>query len=107
MSLRSSGTPPRLDGRTIDYTNLVPQPSDDPAVPFSFLTDKVRCEVELCVADLYSYSPLQVGQQGRFIQCHITSTTPEAHKLIRGTGVVPAVFPAIINHSHPPQRVCT
>ncbi len=58
-----TGTPPRLDGRTINWAGLEPQPGDDPPVPFSFLTDKIR-----------------VPQ----IPCHITGTTEAGHALIRG-----------------------
>ena len=58
-----TGTPPRLDGRTIDWAGLEPQPGDNPPVPFSFLTDKIR-----------------VPQ----IPCHITGTTEAGHALIRG-----------------------
>ncbi|MBF0128780.1 MAG: tRNA uridine-5-carboxymethylaminomethyl(34) synthesis enzyme MnmG [Alphaproteobacteria bacterium] len=57
-----TGTPPRLDGRTIDFQGLDVQPGDDPPVPFSFLTDGIT-------------TPQVV--------CHITGTTPEAHELIR------------------------
>jgi tRNA uridine 5-carboxymethylaminomethyl modification enzyme len=57
-----TGTPPRLDGRTIDWAGLDVQHGDDPPVPFSYLTDRIT-----------------VPQ----IPCHITSTTPEGHALIR------------------------
>jgi tRNA uridine 5-carboxymethylaminomethyl modification enzyme len=57
-----TGTPPRLDGRTIDYSGLERQPGDDPPEPFSYLTDRI--------------------EQPQ-IDCHITFTAPEAHALIR------------------------
>ncbi len=57
-----TGTPPRLDGRTIDYSGLQEQPGDEPPVPFSFLTDKIT-----------------VPQ----IPCYITGTTVAPHDLIR------------------------
>ncbi|MSP67546.1 MAG: tRNA uridine-5-carboxymethylaminomethyl(34) synthesis enzyme MnmG [Alphaproteobacteria bacterium] len=57
-----TGTPPRLDGTTIDFAGLDPQAGDDPPTPFSILTDRV---------------PL------RQVPCHITATTPATHVLIR------------------------
>jgi tRNA uridine 5-carboxymethylaminomethyl modification enzyme len=57
-----TGTPPRLDGRTIDWAALEIQKGDDPPVPFSFLTDRIT-----------------VPQ----IDCRITYTGPEGHALIR------------------------
>ncbi len=57
-----TGTPPRLDGRTIDLTGLQAQPGDDPPVPFSFMTDEIRTPQ---------------------VACHITGTTPATHDLIR------------------------
>ncbi len=57
-----TGTPPRLDGRTIDWAGLQMQPADDPPVPFSTLTARIT-----------------VPQ----IECGITFTTPAAHAIIR------------------------
>jgi tRNA uridine 5-carboxymethylaminomethyl modification enzyme len=57
-----TGTPPRLDGRTIRWDELEPQPGDDPPEPFSTLTDVIKV---------------------RQICCHITRTTSETHDLIR------------------------
>lgn len=57
-----TGTPPRLDGRTIDWDSLDAQPGDDPPVPFSWLTDRITTPQ---------------------INCHITETTPESHAVIR------------------------
>lgn len=57
-----TGTPPRLDGRTIDHAGLQVQPGDDPPVPFSFLTERLA-------------NPQ--------VDCWITHTTPASHALIR------------------------
>ena len=57
-----TGTPPRLDGRTIGWEALREQPGDDPPVPFSFLTPEI------------------LGPQ---VVCHLTGTTPASHQLIR------------------------
>lgn len=57
-----TGTPARLDGRTIDCASLEKQGADNPPVPFSYLTDKIT-----------------VPQ----IDCGITYTTPKTHDIIR------------------------
>lgn len=57
-----TGTPPRLDGRTIAWDRLAEQQGDDPPVPFSALTDRITTPQ---------------------IVCHITRTTPETHQVIR------------------------
>src|SRR5262249_28736312 len=57
-----TGTPPRLNGRTIDFAQLEAQPGDEEPVPFSFLTDRIE-QTQL--------------------PCHITSTTPQVHDVIR------------------------
>jgi tRNA uridine 5-carboxymethylaminomethyl modification enzyme len=57
-----TGTPPRLDGRTIAWSALEMQPGDDPPEPFSLLTTKI---------------------ENRQIECGITRTTELTHKIIR------------------------
>ncbi|MBT3330514.1 MAG: tRNA uridine-5-carboxymethylaminomethyl(34) synthesis enzyme MnmG [Rhodospirillaceae bacterium] len=57
-----TGTPPRLDGRTIDWASLTEQPGDTPPKPFSYMNDRI-----------------QTPQ----ISCHITGTTAETHDIIR------------------------
>ncbi|MGA8401794.1 MAG: tRNA uridine-5-carboxymethylaminomethyl(34) synthesis enzyme MnmG [Stellaceae bacterium] len=81
-----TGTPPRLDGGTIDWAGLEIQHGDDPPLPFSFLTD--------CIT-----TPQ--------IACHITETTPATHAVIRDnlglsplyagdiTGIGPRYCPSI------------
>ena len=57
-----TGTPPRLDGKTIDWSGLEVQPGDNPPVPFSFLTERITTPQ---------------------IVCHITETNPRTHAVIR------------------------
>ncbi len=57
-----TGTPPRLDGRTIEWSQFEPQYGDADPTPFSFLTNKIEREQ---------------------VPCYITYTTPESHQVIR------------------------
>ena len=57
-----TGTPPRLDGSTIDFSMMMPQPGDDPPPPFSYRT----CRIE-----------------NRQISCHLTHTNRATHELIQ------------------------
>jgi tRNA uridine 5-carboxymethylaminomethyl modification enzyme len=57
-----TGTPPRLDGTTIDWSAVEMQPGDDPPEPFSVMTDRITTPQ---------------------IQCGITRTLPATHEVIR------------------------
>jgi tRNA uridine 5-carboxymethylaminomethyl modification enzyme len=59
-----TGTPPRLDGKTLNYEAMLAQPGDQPTPVFSFLGKR-------------SDHPQQIA-------CHITKTTEETHDIIRG-----------------------
>ncbi|MEI6413741.1 MAG: tRNA uridine-5-carboxymethylaminomethyl(34) synthesis enzyme MnmG [Pseudomonadota bacterium] len=76
-----TGTPPRLDGRSIDFSRLEEQPGDTPTPVFAFLG--------------------RPEDHPRQVSCHITRTNPETHDLIRAglsrsplfTGVIQGVGP--------------
>jgi tRNA uridine 5-carboxymethylaminomethyl modification enzyme len=76
-----TGTPPRIDGRSIDFSRLAAQPGDDPVPVFSFLG-----------------SPAQHPRQ---LPCWITHTNERTHEIIRGglarsplfTGVIEGIGP--------------
>jgi tRNA uridine 5-carboxymethylaminomethyl modification enzyme len=76
-----TGTPPRLDGRTIDYSVMTEQPGDDPVPVFSFLGD--------------------ASQHPKQLPCWITQTNERTHEIIRAgldrsplfTGVIEGVGP--------------
>ena len=57
-----TGTPARLDERSIDFDEMEPQYGDEPVVPFSFMTDRALRNTS---------------------QCYLTWTTPETHEIIR------------------------
>ena len=59
-----TGTPPRLDGRTIDWSKFQVQPGDDDPTPFSFRTRRV-------------------ANHDSQVPCYIAWTTPETHRIIR------------------------
>ncbi len=76
-----TGTPPRLDGRTIDYSQLIEQPGDTPLPVFSYMG--------------------KVADHPRQISCHITHTNEKTHDIIRAgldrspmyTGVIEGTGP--------------
>ncbi|HDL19016.1 MAG TPA: tRNA uridine-5-carboxymethylaminomethyl(34) synthesis enzyme MnmG [Bacteroidetes bacterium] len=75
-----TGTPPRIDGRTVDFDRLVPQYGEEPPPAFSFQTEKIEIEQ---------------------VPCYLTKTTPETHKILLGaldrsplyTGMIHGVGP--------------
>lgn len=71
-----TGTPPRIDGRSLDYSKMKEQPGDDPVPSFSFRAT--------------------AGQHPRQISCYISATTEKTHDIIRaGLGRSPMYSGAI------------
>lgn len=76
-----TGTPPRIDGKTIDYSVMQAQPGDDPCPVFSFVGS--------------------VDEHPQQVACHITYTSEQTHDIIRGgldrspmySGVIEGVGP--------------
>jgi len=76
-----TGTPPRLDAKSLDFSVMAPQPGDDPAPVLSFLGRR--------------------EQHPRQVDCHITATNAACHEIIRGaldrspmhTGVIEGAGP--------------
>ncbi len=78
-----TGTPARLDGRTIDWAQLAEQPGDDDPVPFSTLTETITTPQ---------------------VPCFITRTTPETHAVIRANVHRSAMYSGNIKSTGP--RYC-
>ena len=57
-----TGTPARVDVRTVDFSKMTPQEGDSPIVPFSFLSENLQKEQ---------------------VSCYLGYTTPETHRIIR------------------------
>jgi tRNA uridine 5-carboxymethylaminomethyl modification enzyme len=79
-----TGTPPRLDGRTLDWSAMTPQPADEPAPVFSFLGRP--CE-----------HPRQVS-------CSITATNERTHEIIRAATDRSPMYTGVIEGTGP--RYC-
>jgi tRNA uridine 5-carboxymethylaminomethyl modification enzyme len=78
-----TGTPPRLDGSTIDWSVVEMQPGDDPPEPFSVMTDRITTPQ---------------------IQCGITRTRPATHDVIRANAHRSPMYSGQIKSSGP--RYC-
>ena len=79
-----TGTPPRIDGRSVDFSILQQQHSDDPRPVFSFLARR--------------------GLHPRQLPCHITATNPRTHDIIRGAAARSPMFTGLIEGTGP--RYC-
>ena len=79
-----TGTPPRIDGRTLDYTKMQPQFGEDPIPRFSFLAN--------------------AQQHPRQVPCYITHTTEETHDIIRDNLASSPMYAGVIEGVGP--RYC-
>ena len=79
-----TGTPPRIDGRSIDFAGLLEQHSDEPRPVFSYLGTR--------------------AQQPRQLPCHITATNERTHDIIRAASARSPMFTGLIEGVGP--RYC-
>ena len=79
-----TGTPPRIDGRTIDYSRLIEQPGDQPTLVFSFIGS--------------------VDEHPRQVSCHIARTNERTHDIIRKHLHQSAMYGGVIDSIGP--RYC-
>jgi len=79
-----TGTPPRLDGRSIDFSVMTPQPGDEPPPVFSFLG--------------------RVSEHPRQVNCFITKTNERTHEIIRAASDRSPMFTGVIEGIGP--RYC-
>lgn len=80
-----TGTPARMDGRSIDYTKMQEQPGDERIVPFSFSTDPDSVQREQ-------------------VSCWLTYTNEKTHEIIRGSLDRSPIYAGIIEGTGP--RYC-
>ena len=78
-----TGTPPRLDRDTIDFSSLTPQPGDDPPPPFSCRTEKILLPQ---------------------VSCHLTYTSAATHRIIQDNLERSPMFTGVIKGTGP--RYC-
>jgi tRNA uridine 5-carboxymethylaminomethyl modification enzyme len=78
-----TGTPPRLDKDTIDFSRMIPQPGDNPPSPFSYRTDTIET---------------------RQVMCHLTHTNTTTHDIIRDNLDRSPLYSGVISSSGP--RYC-
>src|SRR6202035_2059642 len=79
-----TGTPPRLDGRTLDWSVMTPQPGDDPTPVFSFLG--------------------RPNDHPKQVDCFITATNERTHEIIRAAADRSPMFTGVIEGTGP--RYC-
>jgi tRNA uridine 5-carboxymethylaminomethyl modification enzyme len=77
-----TGTPARLDKKTINFENLEPQHGDTVPSPFSFMNLVVDNAVRVSLEDLH-FESLIVILQGNQVVCYKTTTTPDTHQIVK------------------------
>ncbi len=96
-----TGTPPRLDGRTINTSKLAPQNGDDPPIPFSYSTEQLRVDQLPC------YLTYTNEKTHEIINAHL-GESPLFSGVITGTGprYCPSIEDKVVKFaSHPRHQV--
>lgn len=89
-----TGTPPRLDKRSIDFSRLEIQPGDQPPTPFSYLNDKVSVEEQL-----HCWSTETNGATHKIIQANLDQSI-HIRETVKGPRYCPSLESKVIRFGH-------
>ncbi|MFM7181612.1 MAG: tRNA uridine-5-carboxymethylaminomethyl(34) synthesis enzyme MnmG [Verrucomicrobiales bacterium] len=95
-----TGTPCRLNGRSIDFSTMEVQPGEDPAPRFSYFTELLEGDDELFTLNRWKDGMFHVEQ----IPCFLTGTTERTHEIIRENLHLSPMYAGIIEGVGP--RYC-
>lgn len=95
-----TGTPCRLNGRSIDFTKMEVQPGDDPAPRFSYQPELLEHDQELFTLNRWKGGMFHVEQ----IPCFLTNTAERTHEIIRANLHLSPMYAGIIEGVGP--RYC-
>jgi len=94
MGRLKTGTPPRLDGRTINYTPLEIQPGDEPPTPFSYLNSRVSIDEQL-----HCWGTHTTEATHAIIRAHLHETI-HIRETVKGPRYCPSLESKIIRFGH-------
>jgi len=101
MGRLKTGTPPRLDGKTIDFSQLEKQPGDDLPMPFSYMNETVHVRPE---DQLPCYSTATNEETHAIIRDNLSKTI-HIRETVKGPRYCPSLEAKIIRFSHKPSHI--
>ncbi|KAF2457321.1 putative mitochondrial translation optimization protein [Lineolata rhizophorae] len=96
-----TGTPPRLDTKTINYKGLEPQPGDNSPAPFSYMNDRVQVDTE---DQLICYATHTNGTTHEIIRENLSKTI-HIRETVKGPRYCPSIEAKIMRFADKPQHI--